>query len=140
MCDGSLPESPQIEYMRNLMMAKASELVPSSSYRASTLSPGEHRPWEKLFHMIQLRTSSVEARLLAHDTHTDDIRLLLTNSFSKSRGMSRERFIDLLRLEPEYDSAREFSSHDFSLLKQLRATTCCQKGLVGLRSSCDDPV
>ncbi|ETM98040.1 hypothetical protein PPTG_19842 [Phytophthora nicotianae INRA-310] len=121
MCNDLISESPQVEYKRKLMATELSNATPSEIYRGNAAPPAEHRPWERLFDLIQLQTNSVEADLLAKNAPTEDIRSLLSITYSKRKYLTRENFVGLLGLEPEYDAVREFSAQEFSLLKQLRA-------------------
>ncbi|RLN82519.1 hypothetical protein BBJ28_00016363 [Nothophytophthora sp. Chile5] len=84
-------------------------------------SATQHRPWERLYEMLQLRMGHVESRLLQQRALADDIGALLTSTAKSRKSMNRGAFVGLLGLEPEYDAASEFSAHEYSLLKQLRA-------------------
>ncbi|ETP14546.1 hypothetical protein F441_10528, partial [Phytophthora nicotianae CJ01A1] len=121
MCKDLIPESPQVEYMTKLMATELSNATPSEIYGGNAAPPAEHRPWERLFDLIQLQTNSVEADLLAKNAPTEDIRSLLSITYSKRKYLTRENFVGLLGLEPEFDAVREISAQEFSLLKQLRA-------------------
>ncbi|KAL3662020.1 hypothetical protein V7S43_012827 [Phytophthora oleae] len=127
MCRGQLPESPQLEYMSKLMAMDPLQLASAEKYRATEGKLEKHRPWEKLFAMIQLRTSCVEAQMFSRHEASADIRVLLSNAFTKQNHFHRKNVVDLLQLEPEYEAANEFSAHEFSLLKQLRAEQLAAK-------------
>ncbi|RLN53750.1 hypothetical protein BBJ28_00002366 [Nothophytophthora sp. Chile5] len=121
MCNGQLPDSPQFEYMRSLLLKSACTILPGNMYRPSAASATQHRPWERLYEMLQLRMGHVESRLLQQRALADDIGALLTSTAKSRKSMNRGVFVGLLGLEPEYDAASEFSAHEYSLLKQLRA-------------------
>jgi len=62
----------------------------------------------------------VEVDLLSHSAPSDDIRSLLTNAFTKENHFNLKNLLDMMRLEPEYEAVRDFTGHEFALLKQLR--------------------
>ncbi|KAL3672806.1 hypothetical protein V7S43_002095 [Phytophthora oleae] len=127
MCRGLLPESPQLEYLSKLMAVKP--LAPSESYRSQLLKSSEHRPWEKVFEMMRIQACDIEAELLSRSAPSNDIRSLLSKAFTKDNHYNRKNFVELLGLKPEYGVVREFGTHEFALLKQLRAEQLSAKAV-----------
>ncbi|KAL3656506.1 hypothetical protein V7S43_018653 [Phytophthora oleae] len=68
-----LPEPPQLEYMSKLLAMDPLQLASAEKYRATEVQLEKHRPWEKLFAMIQLRTSCVEDQMFSRHEASADI-------------------------------------------------------------------
>ncbi|KAE9084156.1 hypothetical protein PF005_g21663 [Phytophthora fragariae] len=120
-CAGSLPDTPQLEYMRMLLSRSSKTDLTTIEYRLGSAAAPQHRPWERLFDMIRLDTTQIESRLLRQHEVAGDIRELLLNAHKARKSTSSKVFVELLGLEPEYESSTEFTAREFSLLKELRA-------------------
>jgi hypothetical protein len=64
MCAGSLPDTPQLQYMRMLLSRSSKPDLAAIGYRLGSAAAPQHRPWERVFDMIRLDTASK----LSHDS------------------------------------------------------------------------
>ncbi|KAF1785599.1 hypothetical protein GQ600_23727 [Phytophthora cactorum] len=126
LCREQLASTPQLEFMYELVANQATRSC-DPTYRAVGVSDNENRPWKRLEDIIRLRIDTVDGLLLDHHAPTSDIRRLLLSVHVMRKQSSRAEFVTFLGLEPEYESTMEFSSNEFSLLKQIRAEQLASK-------------
>ncbi|KAG1688921.1 hypothetical protein DVH05_003005 [Phytophthora capsici] len=117
---GLLPESPQLEFIRKLLVAPVQPTSMLQRIRPGGSSATLNRPWEQLHGLLSVSTTATEASMLRKRAPAADIRQLLLSVHVNRKHITQQRFVEQLRLEPDYVTASEFTSNEFSLLEQIR--------------------
>ncbi|KAE8963102.1 hypothetical protein PR001_g29485 [Phytophthora rubi] len=118
-CRGVIPDSPQLEFIHELLAFQNTTASVQQRLRPDGDS-AVNRPWERVYGVLTVSIASVEASMLRKRAASSDIRQLLTSVHVNRKLVSQEVFVQRLGLEVEYESTAEFSSNEFSLLEQIR--------------------